>query len=157
MKLQSSLAALLVGVIIAGCGRDNQSQSDSGTSSSAQNEPKTTVKDVRQEARETVDTTKRYLADNKDEFIASAEKKLQELDARIAELNNNTASLKEDAKAEAAKLLATLNEKRSELNQQLQGLKQTAAEKWTDVKAAFETAFAELEKAYENTKAKLSS
>lgn len=155
MKLQYSFTALVLALLLAGC--DRSDQTGSGTSSSSPPEKETTGRDVKREAQETVDTTKQYLADNKDEFVAAVEKKLHDLDARIAELRGKAAPLKEDAKAEADKLMTALNQKRSELNEQLDGLKQTSKEKWAEAKAAFETAFADLEKAYENTKAKFSS
>ena len=140
--------------MVAGCDRGEPTGS---SASKSQPETPTTGEDVKRKAQETVSRTKEYLADNKDEFVASAEKKLHDLDASIAELSGKAAPLKEDAKAEADKLMTTLNQKQSEIKGQLDGLKQASKEKWTEAKAAFETALADLEKAYENTKAKLSS
>ena len=155
MKLQYSFIAMVLAVLVAGC--DRGEQTGSSASSKSRPETPTTGEDVKREVQETVNTTKEYLADNKDEFVASVEKKLHDLDASIAELSGKAAPLKEDAKAEAGKLMATLNQKRSEIKGQLDGLKQASKEKWAEAKAAFEAAFAELEKAYANTKAKLSS
>jgi peptidoglycan hydrolase CwlO-like protein len=155
MKLQYSFAALVLALSLAGC--DRSDQAGSGASPASPPERETTARDVKREVHETIDTTKQYVADNKDEFVAKVEKKLHDLDARIAELSGKAAPLKEDAKAEADRLMTSLNQKRSELNDQLDGLKQASKEKWAEAKTAFENAFAELEKAYENTKAKFSS
>ena len=155
MKLQHSFKALVLASLFAGCDRGDQS--GSSASSKSGSETPTTGEEVKRQVQETVNTTKQYLAENKDEFVASAEKKLHELDASIAELSGKAAPLKEDAKAEADKLMTALNQKRSEIKGQLDGLKQASKEKWADAKAAFETALADLEKAYENTKAKFSS
>lgn len=155
MKLQYSFAALVLALLIAGCDRGDQSGSQ--TLPTPQSERQATGQEVKREMKEAVDTTKQYLAGNKDEFVAKTEKKLRELDARIVELTAKTATLKEDAKAEADQLMTTLGKQRSEVDKQLKALKESSKEMWTDTKAAFETAFEELEKAYEKTKAKFSS
>lgn len=150
MKLQYSFAALVLALFVAGCDRGENPPTP-------QSETKATGQEVKREMKEAVDTTKQYLAENKDEFVAKTETKLRELDARIVELTAKTGTVKDDAKAEADQLMAALRQQRSEVDKQLKTLKESSKEMWTDAKAAFETAFDELQKAYEKTKAKFSS
>lgn len=154
MKLQYSFVALALAMLVVGCDRSDQSGSQ--TSPPPQSERQATGQEVKREMKEAVNTTRQYLAENKDEFVAKTEKKLRELDARIVELTARTGTLKEDAKAEADQLMTALRQQRSEVDKQLNALKQSSKEMWTDAKAAFETVFDELQKAYEKTKAKFS-
>jgi len=146
MKPQYSFVALALALLIAGCDRPTP-----------QSERQATGQDVKRETKEAVDTTKQYVAENKDEFVAKTETKLRELDARIVDLTAKTSTVKDDAKAEADQLMTSLRRQRSEVDKQLNTLKQSSKEMWADAKAAFDTAFDELQKAYEKTKAKFSS
>jgi len=111
--------------------------------------------EVKREIREAADATKGYLAASKDEFVASVQEKLNKLDPQIAELETKTEALKDDAKAEGKKALASLREQRAQLGQKLDELRSSGKEAWRDVKTGLESAYAELEKACQNAKAKL--
>jgi len=95
-------------------------------------------------------------AAEKADFIASTEQKLKEFDAKIDELAKKSAGYKDDAKAQADQTLAALRDQRAKLNGQFDSLKQSSAAAWKEIKAGFEAAFNELEKAYENVKSKFS-
>lgn len=80
--------------------------------------------------------------------------KLAECDTRIAELAAKSEGYKDDAKIQADQTLASLKEQRGKLNENLEAFKQASADTWQDMKAGLTTAMDELEKAYENAKAK---
>jgi len=146
MKLKQELIALAAAAALAGC--------DQNRPSSSETKPNTTAQDVKKETSEALNTTKDYVVENKDQFIASANQKLQALDAEISRLSERAADLKDDAKTEADKTVVALKEKRGVASQKLDELKQSGKETWNDIKAGFEKAMTELENAYEQTKSK---
>jgi predicted nucleic acid-binding Zn-ribbon protein len=111
-------------------------------------------RDLRQEMRERTDATKASVAEGKDQFVAAVQTKLNQLDQQIAELGAKLGTLSEQAKPEGEKALVTLKEQRAQLGQKFDALKESSQAAWKDVKAGFESAYAELEKAYQNAKAK---
>jgi len=146
MKLKQELIVLAAAAVLAGC--------DQNRPSSSETKPDTTAQDVKKETSEALNTTKDYVVENKDQFIASANQKLQALDAEISRLSERAADLKDDAKTEADKTVAALKEKRGVASQKLDELKQSGKETWNGIKAGFEKAMTELENAYEQTKSK---
>jgi CHASE3 domain sensor protein len=160
MKLKSkySLATCILLATVAGCSRSDQAQNsdDSATTPSVTREVQQAYKDVTEATKEAATATKNYVAANKDEFVASMDKKLKELDARIDDLSDKTASFKDAAKTQMDLALTSLREQRAAVGAKFEEVKKAGAETWNDTKAGFDTAMSELEKAYENVKAKLS-
>jgi hypothetical protein len=95
-------------------------------------------------------------AELKDEFVASMEQKLKDLDAKIDELAQKAAPYQEDAKAQAEKVLTQLREQRDKAKEKLEDLKKAGTEAWTNLKAGFESVMDELQKTYEDAKSKFS-
>ncbi len=148
MKLNCCLSALAVSIGLLGCEKANEANLDAPPATNI------TARELKQEARDVVVATKDYLTSNKDQFVASAEVKLKQLDARIAELGAKAETLQADAKAEGTKAVDALKEQRAKLGVKLDEVKKASQETWQDVKAGFDTAMNELEKAYDNLKAK---
>ena len=146
MKPTPTIISLAAVVLLVGCGPSEPPQP---TTDSA---PSTT--ELKQEVKEAATATKEYLAGSKDEFVATMNQKLAECDARIAELAAKSEGYKDDAKIQADQALASLREQRGKLNEKLEAFKQASADTWQDMKAGLATAMDELEKAYENAKAK---
>jgi len=142
------MTALAVSAGLVGCEKSNEANLDALSTTNV------TAREVKQEAREALTATKAYLSANKDQFVASAEVKLGQLDAKIAELGAKAQTLQADAKAESAKAVDALKEQRANLGEKLEEVKKASHETWQDVKAGFDTAMTELEKTYENLKAK---
>jgi DNA repair exonuclease SbcCD ATPase subunit len=159
MKLKSKhpfLAGALLAAVV-GCSRSDQAQNQSKPDTSAVTREVTQAyKDLTAVTKEAATATKNYAAESKDEFVAVMGKKLNELDGRIRQLAEKSAGYKDDAKAQADQALAALHDQRSAVGAKFEAVKQAGAETWKDVKAGFDTAVTELEKAYENTKAKFS-
>jgi hypothetical protein len=147
MKLKHSMTALAVSIGLLGCEKSNEANLDAPPTN-------VTAREVKQEVREALTATKDYLSANKDQFIASTEVKLKQFDAKIAELGVKVQTLQADAKDEGAKAVDALKEQRSKLGEKLEDVKKSSQETWQDAKAGFDTAMNELEKAYENLKAK---
>lgn len=145
MKLKITMIALAATVLLAGCGPSEPPQPATETNSTT---------GLKKEVKEAAVATKEYLAGSKDEFIATMNEKLAACDARIAELAAKSEGYKDDAKVQADQALAALKEQRGKLNEKLEAFKQAGADTWQDMKAGLATAMNELEKAYENAKAK---
>ncbi|MBI3879632.1 MAG: hypothetical protein HY301_06155 [Verrucomicrobia bacterium] len=150
MKLTYPLAALAAALTLAGC---DQAKPPESTPTPAL-KTNASAADVKKEVKEAVDTARNYVADNKDQFLASTEQKFKELDLKIDELGKKAETLTTDAKAEVSRALDALHEQRTELGQKFDDLKKSSQEAWKDAKTGFESAWAELEKAYDNAKSK---
>lgn len=145
MKLKITMITLAATVLLAGCGPSEPTQPATETPSPT---------GLKKEVKEAAVATKEYLAGSKDAFLATMNEKLAACDARIAELTAKSEGYKDDAKVQADQTLAALKEKRGKLNEKLEAFKQASADTWQDLKAGLATAMEELEKAYENAKAK---
>jgi len=153
MKLKHQITTLAVMALLAGCGHD-QMDSEKQTDNEKQLNASRDTSQVQERSKEPAPATRSYVTENKDEFVASMEVKLKELDAKIAELGKKSESYKDDAREQADKALAGLREQRSRVNDKFDELKKSSAEAWKEVKAGFASAMTELEGAYENAKSK---
>jgi chromosome segregation ATPase len=137
MKPTHCLIALTLTLSLIGCGHDDK-----------------TAKDVKQDYQQALKTTGDYVSQGKDEFVATMDKKMKELDGKIDELSKKSSGYKDDAKAQADKALAALREQRDVLKKKYDELKGSSKEVWDKTKAGFASAWDDVEKAYENTKSK---
>jgi ribosome-associated translation inhibitor RaiA len=140
------LAVVSVGSL--GCEKSNEANLDALSATNV------TAREVKQEVREALTATRDYVSANKDQFVAATEEKLKQLDSKIAELGVKAQSLQADAKVEGTRAVDALKEQRVKLGEKLEEVKKASQETWQDVKAGFDTAMNELEKTYENLKAK---
>ena len=147
MKTINTIAMLAVLTLVAGC-----DQKESKVN--AKEEPTVTAYDVAERYKEAAAATKTYVVENKDEFVASMDKRLNQMDTKIGELASQAESFKDDAKVQAEKAVAELREQRNNMTTKLDELKKSTGEAWKDVKMGFSSAMDELEKAYENAKSK---
>jgi DNA repair exonuclease SbcCD ATPase subunit len=147
MKSKYPIITLAMIVLLAGCSGGDQSS----------REPKdapVNAADVKERYREAASATKRYVAENKNEFISAMDAKLKELDGKIGELTKKSESLQGDAKTQAEKALASLGEQRQKAKDKLEELKQAGGDAWDQVKTSFKAALEDLEKACQNAKSK---
>lgn len=146
MKLKNQIAMLTALAALAGCDRNDQTQSPSQSDTPAA--PDTAITAPGQS------TAKPHTTDGKNEFIAATDTKFRELDAKIDDLAKKAEGYKDDAKAQADKALAELREQRDKAKVKFEEVKKASAETWKDVKAGFASAMDELEKAFDNVKSK---
>lgn len=99
---------------------------------------------------------KEAVKEGKDAFLAATQQRLSDLDQKLSEFERAPAA---DAKAseERSKLAATLDEKRKQVGAKFDEVKNASQDAWQNVKAGFDTALADLEKSYQEAKAKFQS
>ena len=148
MKILSQTIPLSLALFLFGCSRSEQANNEQKPATPV------TAQNVQDQFKNAATTAKTYVVENKDEFVATMNKKLHELDAKIDELAKKSEPYKDDAKAQADKALATLREQRQAVNEQFEKAKQAGGDAWQDIKAKCSSAMAELETAYDNVKAK---
>jgi myosin heavy subunit len=144
-----TLIALIGALALAGCGKKEQTNETPL--------PAVSGEQVKKEVKEAVNSTKQYLTQTKEETVAAVEKQLQAADARIQELAEKSRSYTGTAKTEAESALAALRAKRDVAASKLEELKAASKEGWTNIKASFDVAIHELEKSFEELKAKFSN
>lgn len=151
MKFKYSIATLAALLVLVGCSRNDQSRNEKSPDAPV------TAGNVNERHKDTAATaTTNQVAENKAEYIASMDKKLKDLDAKIGELAHKAESYKDDAKVQADQALSALREQRDKAKERFEEVKKASAEVWKDVKAGFASAMDELEKAFENAKSKFS-
>ena len=102
------------------------------------------------------DQSTNRLSETKDQFMSATEKQIKELDAKIDELSQKAAGLKDDAKVQANKAIDVLRADRDIVKQKYDDMKAPGGE-WDKTKAAFQAAWGDVEKAYDDAKAKFNS
>ena len=144
MKHKLSLITLAAAVALTGCNQEKPAATDQPV----------TGQDVKDQYKDAFKTTKEYAGQTKDEFVASMDAKMRDLDARIKALADKSADYKDDAKAEADKALADLHTQREALAKKFDELKQATQDAWEKTRAGFISAWESLTNALENAAAK---
>ncbi|MDB6110329.1 MAG: hypothetical protein JWR69_2079 [Pedosphaera sp.] len=147
MKLNHYLLAVAAAGLLLGCDQKDQTVPSAG-------EKPVTGKEVKEQYKDALNTTKDYVGQSKDEFLAAANTKLKDLDGKIDELAKKSEGYKEDAKVQADKALAALREQRSAAGKKYDEMKDASKDVWDKAKAGFASAWEELEKSYEDVKSK---
>ena len=159
MKTKHQILALATSIALAGCNPSEQGggEPQTGKSDSAnpplEPKPEAQAAPVRPPAAP-APGAKESATINKDQFVAAADLKLKSLEAKLADLVTKAGSLTGDAKTQANQALAALREEVSNAREKLEALKNAGAGAWTEAKAGFESVMTDLDKAYENAKAK---
>ena len=106
----------------------------------------TTGADVKKEAAETVDASKRYLNEKKEDFEARMDARLAELRAKTKALKDSTdkqgKELKDDAKAK----LAALEQQERAAADRLSAVKKAGGSAWKSLRGGVEQAVDDLDK-----------
>ena len=114
----------------------------------------TTSADVSKEAKEAWETFKAYMAHQKDEAVADGKSILKKADAKIQELEGDTAKASGDAKVEYEKTIKKLKEMRSDAAKKLDDLGNSSADSWDATKEGFVEAYKDLYDAYKEAVSK---
>jgi Skp family chaperone for outer membrane proteins len=93
----------------------------------------------------------------RDQFLATVDKKMAELDAKIDRLEAKTASAEGAAQAKAHQALADLRARREALRKEYSELKASSQDSWDKTKADFQSSWNSLIKTYDKTVEKISS
>lgn len=105
--------------------------------------------DVEREVGEAVDATTEFAAQKKDEYVERMQKQIDELDGKIAKLEEQAADVSEDARAEWEEQLQTLKEKRRVAGEKFDELKSSSQDAWKDFQAGVDDAWAKLTEAFD--------
>ena len=111
---------------------------------------KITSEDVRRDAGQAVNTAIDFSKQSKDEFQKKLEARLTDLDAEIAKLREKGRDLKDQAKVDWDQKLADLETKREAARVKLAEVGDSSAEAWKDVKQGAQSAWDDLEKAFQD-------
>jgi len=139
---QTGVLALSVMLSLAGCENERRPVA------AATNAPSGSVDKLKEQARNAVTTSKDYLAQQHDRWQKSYSDKLSEFDKRLADLK---AKSSDKARAEWNKALSQLEQKKESAAQKLEQLKNAGTDRWQEFRTNAETAFADLEKSFNDT------
>ena len=113
---------------------------------------KVTPEDVRRDAGQAVKTAAGFSQQTKEEFQKKLEAQFNELDAKIAKLRQKGRDLKDKAKANWDQKMAELETKRKAASAKLAEVGHSSAEAWKDVQKGAQSAWDELDKAFDKAK-----
>ncbi|HKI69645.1 MAG TPA: hypothetical protein VKA67_08655 [Verrucomicrobiae bacterium] len=139
-------------VLVAGCSK-NQSQ----PTASPEAPPSTNTEGSRgtvERAKEVASATAEVVVQTKNQTVATAEKEMQAIDAKINALAQKSQSYTNAAKTEAEAALAQLRQQRDTAARKLEELKAAGQDNWQDAKAGINSALEQLEQTYDTLKAK---
>ncbi len=106
-----------------------------------------TGEDVRRETEEAAGAAAAYSEQAKEKFVADLNRRLEEMDAEIAEFHAKGDELKEEAKVKWEQKLAELETKREAARAKRDEVARSTAAAWEDVKRGAEGAWKELDQA----------
>ncbi len=95
--------------------------------------------------------------ESRDKFLASMDKKMADLDAKIDRLANKSGNAAGDAKLREDQALAELRAQREAVRKDYDDLKASTHEGWVKTRTSFQSAWDNLVKAYDNVVAKATS
>jgi hypothetical protein len=111
---------------------------------------KVTSEDVRRDVGQVVNTTVEFSQQSKEEFQKNFDARLKNMDTEIAKLREQGRDLKDEAKVKWDQKLADLETKRDVASAKLADLVQSSAEAWKDVQKGAQSAWDELDKAFQD-------
>ena len=111
---------------------------------------KVTSEDVRRDAGQAVNTAVEFSQQAKEEFQKNLDARLKNMDAEIAKLREKGRDLKGEAKVKWDQKLADLETKRDAARAKLAEVGQSSAEAWKDVQKGAQSAWDELDKAFQD-------
>lgn len=113
--------------------------------------PKTGSADVRKETGEAVDAMTAKARQERDEFVAKAQKEMAELNKKMAELRKKAKKLSGEAKARLDQQIRNLEPELKAAEQKLADLKSATGEKWEELKAGVSGAIDRLKQSVQKT------
>ena len=146
---QSCILALSVTLSVAGCGKEQKPVA------ALTNVTAGSVDKLKEQARNAVTTTKDYLAQQKDRWQKRYSDKLSEFDHKLADLKAKSSQASDKARSEWNKALSQLEQKKESAAQKLEQLKNAGTNRWQELRTNAETAFADLEKSFNDTFSRL--
>jgi hypothetical protein len=141
--------ALIGAALFIGCEQAPPAKNPA-TVSPSPNQTPATAEDVQRETAEAAQATKEYLGEKKDEFVEATNRKLADLDAKLADMKVDGEKLSGEAKVKWEAAMEDLKVKRAEMSVKLEELKKSSGAAWEDLKAGLEKAGEEVDSAVED-------
>jgi flagellar biosynthesis GTPase FlhF len=104
---------------------------------------------VAKEARETIEATREYTAQQKEAFQRKAHEELVAIQRQIIGLREKITAASETTRAELQKSLDELEKKKDGVKEKVDELKSTTDAKWHDVREGMNTALNDLKRSYQ--------
>jgi predicted nucleic acid-binding Zn-ribbon protein len=148
-------ALLILPFLVAACSEREDANSPAMQQSApteSQTQKPVAAKDVKQEAKEAVDTASQYATQRKREFVAKAEHDLADLGTEMDDLKTRARTATAETKAKMDDALHDLEREKAQAEQKLVELKSASADAWQDAKAGFQSALEKLRQSYEKAK-----
>jgi TolA-binding protein len=123
----------------------------------AKSETKVTSREVKQEAKEAVETAKAYTYQQKDEYLSLMKAKMEDLDRQIQELQakaeSKASEVKTQSQAEFNQAMEELRSKKKAAEAKYESLKSASAEAWNDMRSGMDSAMDEMSAAFKRARA----
>jgi gas vesicle protein len=116
---------------------------------------KTSIKEVKQEAQDFIQTLKSYSAGQRDEAVRKAKAVLENLDRRIdaleTRIDNNWDNMNKATRKQARSSLRALRKQRTKVAEWYGSMQSSSADAWEHMKQGFSDAYKALYDAWENS------
>ena len=121
----------------------------------------TSIKQVKKETKDLLQTIGSYTADKRDEAVQKAKEGLYKLDKRInaleTKIDKNWDKMNEAARKEARENLRALRKQRNQVAEWYGSMKTSSADAWDHIKTGFSDAYKALEDAWEKSEKEFGS
>lgn len=136
----------IIGVLVFWCGLVSVG--------AAVGEQSVTPGTIAKEARETVEATVQYTAQEKEAFQRKAQEEFAEIQSRMTALQGQADKASASARAELQKSIQELEVKKEAARKQLDALKSATDAKWNEMKTGVHAAIEEMNQSYQRLRSK---
>lgn len=110
---------------------------------------------ITKEARETIEVTAQYTAQQKEAFQRKAQEELEAIQKQMAALQGKADKASASARTELQKSIHELEVKKEAVKKQLDGLKSATDAKWDELRAGVHSAIEEMNQSFQRLRSKL--
>ncbi len=118
-------------------------------------EPPTGPETITKEARETIEATREYTAQQKEAFQRKAHEELSAVQKKIIVLHGKVGEASVTTRAGLQKSIAEVEKKKGVVKNKLDELRSATDEKWSDVKSGVSSALDELNRSFQRVRDRL--
>jgi TolA-binding protein len=117
-------------------------------SSGCAEKEETTAGDVKREAKEAVDTAKKYTDEQRAKYVSEMKDKLESYDKDIEDLENQAREIKDETRVEMEQRVQDLRKKRDAMARSLEEMSSASGDAWAELKKGMDKAMDEISEAY---------
>ncbi len=112
------------------------------------------AKEVQKQAAETYETIKNYTIDQRDEALATMNKQLESVDAKIDEMSQEVddrwQSMSKASREKSREMMRKLNKARQDVAEWYGGMQHSSTEAWQEVKEGYADSYKRLQQAFDS-------